>query len=96
MFDRYSYVRLMYTCLFEASMWGTTCYDPLFFHYPTDDKLYDDIESTFMVANNIKVSPILKPGVRDKQTYSVYFPSGHWASLTEPGVIVEQSGAGGN
>ena len=37
---RYQYVRLIYTCLYEASMWGTTCFDPLFFHYPEDDKAF--------------------------------------------------------
>lgn len=85
MFNRYSYVRLMYTCLYEASMWGTTCFDPMFFHYPGDPQLYGDMESSFMVANNVKVSPILKPGVREGEKYNAYFPNGRWASLTEVG-----------
>lgn len=90
MLKRYSFVRMMYTCLFEASMWGTTCFDPMFFHYPTDPKLYDDVESSFMVANNVKVSPILKPGVRLGEMYNVYFPLGRWASLTDEGQFVDK------
>jgi alpha-glucosidase (family GH31 glycosyl hydrolase) len=34
MYDRYQYLRLLYTCLFEASTFGSTCFDPLFYHYP--------------------------------------------------------------
>lgn len=37
MYDRYQYLRLMYTCMFEASKFGTTCFDPLFYHFPEDD-----------------------------------------------------------
>lgn len=29
--------RQMYTCLFEAQNSGETCFDPLFFHFPTDE-----------------------------------------------------------
>jgi len=37
----------------------------LFYHYPLDELTYTDIESSFMVANSVKVSPILKAGVTD-------------------------------
>lgn len=36
MHDRMQYLRLMYTCLFEASEFGGSCFDPIFFHYPMD------------------------------------------------------------
>lgn len=63
----------MYTCLFEASMFGDTCFDPLFFRYPDDDNCFENIEHSFMVAKDIKVSPILNPNTT---TYESYFPSG--------------------
>lgn len=61
LYYRYSFLRLTYTCLFEVSTNGGTCFDPLFFHYPYDEELYKDYESNFMFANSIKVSPILAP-----------------------------------
>ena len=73
MLDRYSYVRLMYTCLYEASMWGTTCFDPLFYHYPNDDNLYSDIEHTFIVGNGVKVSPVMS-SIKGQTTFQSYFP----------------------
>lgn len=36
MHDRYQYSRMMYTCLFESMKYGGTCFDPLFYYYPTD------------------------------------------------------------
>lgn len=57
--DRYAYIRFLYTCLFEASQYGKTCYDPLLFHYPELDRVYDDTENAFIVGDAIKVSPVL-------------------------------------
>ena len=55
--DRYQYLRHMYTCLFEASTSGRTCFDPLLFHYPEDNEVYMNIEHTFLVGDALKVSP---------------------------------------
>jgi alpha-glucosidase (family GH31 glycosyl hydrolase) len=55
--DRYQYLRHMYTCLFEASTSGRTCFDPLLFHYPEDNEVYTNIEHTFLVGDALKVSP---------------------------------------
>lgn len=60
LYYRYSFIRLTYTCLFEVSLNGGTCFDPLFYHYPDDGELYKDYEHTFMFANHIKVSPTLE------------------------------------
>lgn len=87
MLDRYQYMRLMYTCIFEASRWGSTCFDPLFFHYPTDENTYHNIEESFIVANAIKVSPIIVPGVTEEEGYSTYFPKGKWVSLIDYSVV---------
>jgi alpha-glucosidase (family GH31 glycosyl hydrolase) len=59
-YDRLKYTRQMYTCLFEASLTGKTCFDPLFYHYPENDDLYKNYESTFIVSDALKVSPVLE------------------------------------
>lgn len=59
MFDRYQYLRLLYTCLFEVSNNGGSCFSPLFYYFPNDTNLYEEYESSFIFANTIKVTPIL-------------------------------------
>lgn len=59
-FDRYAYARFVYGCLFDVSINGGTCFDPLLFHYPQLEKSYENIENTFMVNHVVKVSPILE------------------------------------
>lgn len=75
----------MYTCLFDASQSGTTCVDPLQFHYPNIADLFDPDygDTSFIIANAIKISPILQPGV---SAFKSYFPNdnnGTWVSLTD-------------
>ncbi len=53
--ERFKYMAFMYTCLFKASYEGKTCFDPLFFHYPTIDNSFYDIQSTFIVGDALKV-----------------------------------------
>lgn len=90
--DRYRYLRHVYTCLFEVNQWGGTCFDPLFYYYPTDDNLFQNIEESFMVGGAIKVSPILNPGVTD--TYQAYFPAGVWVNLRDYSEIIDNSKGG--
>ena len=52
-------MRFIYTCLFRASQEGRTCFDPLLFHFPEVDQVYQDIEHTFIVGDALKVSPVL-------------------------------------
>ena len=94
LFYRYSFVRLMYTCLFEVSLSGGTCFDPLFYHYPNDEELYKDYEHTFMFANYIKVSPILEPLPDNSSEYKAYFPKGKWVSIYNLGNIIDCSSEG--
>ncbi len=42
---------------------GGSLVRPMFFDYPEDTKVYDDIEHTFMLGEAIKVSPVLGPNV---------------------------------
>ena len=59
--DRLQYVRHVYTCMFEASVSGQTCFDPLLFHYPDLDAVFENTEHTFIVGDALKVSPVLEP-----------------------------------
>lgn len=52
---------------------------PLFFDYPNDDKAFDNVDNTFMLGDNLKVSPVLQQGVSGN--YSSYFPAGKWYDL---------------
>lgn len=42
MLDRYQYSRLLYTCLFDMSLFkdGGSCFSPLFYTFPNDTNLY--------------------------------------------------------
>lgn len=84
----------MYTCMYEVSANGGTCFDPLFFHFPQDENTYKDYSSSFIVANAIKVSPVLDP-MQDpvnQKTYKAYFPKGRWVSLNNYASIIDSTG----
>lgn len=83
----------MYTCLYEVSQNGGTCFDPLFFHYPDDDECFENIEASFIVGSALKVSPILTPGVT---TYEAYFPNGTWVSMSNFADIIDTTDGGKN
>ena len=68
----------MYTCLFEATDSGQTCYDPIFFHYPELEGAFENIEHTFLVGEAIKVSPVLEA---DATEIKSFFPNGDWVNL---------------
>jgi alpha-glucosidase (family GH31 glycosyl hydrolase) len=97
--ERYKYLDLVYQCMFSASQkgdWfsqgvGTTCFDPLFFNYPDADGAFDDIESTFIVADTLKVSPVLQKKIG--QEYEVFFPKGTWIDMKNfKNLTVKESG----
>jgi alpha-glucosidase (family GH31 glycosyl hydrolase) len=94
LFDRLQYVRHMYTCLFDATQSGQTCFDPILFHYPTLDQAFENTEHTFIVGNALKVSPVLEAGV--KTTYEAFFPNGRWVSMKKySDVLVVDDPSGG-
>jgi alpha-glucosidase (family GH31 glycosyl hydrolase) len=93
--DRYQYLRMMYTCLYEVSRSGGSCFDPLFFHYPTDDNLLDNIEESFIVASALKVSPVLAPlGIEGN--FTSYFPSDTFVDLANFANIIDTTTTGGS
>ena len=50
------------------------------FHYPTIDNAFYDIESTFIIGDALKVSPVLQ-AMNGETEYSVFFPKGSWVSM---------------
>lgn len=84
MYERLSFIHLMYTCLFEAHDQGNTCYDPLLFHYPELDHVFEmnNTENSIMVANSILLTPSYEPF--ENTSFSVYLPTdknGDWVNL---------------
>jgi alpha-glucosidase (family GH31 glycosyl hydrolase) len=81
--DRMQYLRFMYTCLFEASTFGGSCFDPLYFHYTQDEKARENVfgtNDTFIFGNAVKVSPLITPS-NGAKTFKSYFPKGKWLNL---------------
>jgi len=93
MMGRLQYLRHIYTCLIQVYK-GTasTCFDPLFFHYPTDSNTLDAAESSFILGDALKVSPVLAAGVT---TFKSYFPAGSWVSMNDYADIVTAAGEKG-
>ena len=82
--------KIFYTCLYEASTEGGSCYEPLFYEFGQDPNTYKDVDAEFMVGGAIKVSPILTQDVN--KTFKAYFPSGNWVNIKDPKEICDGSG----
>lgn len=81
--DRMQYLRFMYTCLFEASEFGGSCFEPLYFHYPYDEASKHEMtgtNDTFIYGGAVKVSPLVTPA-KGAKTFKSYFPKGRWLNL---------------
>jgi len=59
----------------------------LFFYFPTDDGSFTEAaqSTTYMLGGALKVSPVLTKGLKDGDTYPVYFPGGQrWVNIYNP------------
>jgi len=82
--DRFGYIRHIYTCLYTASINGTSCIDPLMFHFPDLDEVFNRTEHSFIVGDAIKVTPVLEKS----STYvESFFPVGNWTNLRDYEVV---------
>ena len=80
----------MYTCLFEASEFGGSCIDPIFFHHTLDiASMADEVgtNDTFIFGGAVKVSPITRPQ-GSKEKYPSHFPIGRWVNLADFSEII--------
>ena len=88
--DRMQYLRFMYTCLFETSEYGGSCFDPVYFHHTLDVKAMEDAtgtNDTFIFGGAVKVSPVLEHLPEGKTTFKSHFPKGRWLNLANMKVV---------
>ena len=94
--QRYSYLRYMYTRLYEINQnGGGTLVRPLFFEFPEDDKAYENYEHSFMVGSFLKVTPVLVPSSEHNGKIKSYFPAGsRFISMNDFSQIIEGGESG--
>ncbi|MGE5430536.1 MAG: TIM-barrel domain-containing protein, partial [Syntrophomonadaceae bacterium] len=71
---RYQLMPYIYTMAYENFKTGMPLARPLFFDYPSDEKLYN-LSSSYLWGNSMLVSPVTQAGQTSKQ---VYLPEGVW------------------
>ena len=88
---RLSLLRYFYTTMFENSKDGGSFWKPLFFLFPQDDKTMDHIDSTFMIGNSLKLTPVTRKLEAGEKIKS-YFPANtrfldlvNWSTIIDGG-----------
>lgn len=76
--------RQLYTCLFEAQDHGETCFDPLLFHFPTDEMAAKHTEQSFVFANALMVTPVVEAG---SETVTAYVPAGTFINMKDYTIV---------
>ena len=66
MTQRGPFTRYIYSQMFAKNYTGGQLVYPLLYDYPEDDTCLDNIESTYMLGDSIKVSPVLTAANGDK------------------------------
>jgi hypothetical protein len=82
--ERLRHSRQLYTCLFEAQDHGETCFDPLLFHFPTDEMAAKHTEQSFIFANALMVTPVVESGA---ETVEAYVPAGTFINMKDYTVV---------
>lgn len=63
--NRMPYLRYIYSQLYRTYRVGGAIVRPLIFDNPTDTQTYNNVEETYMLGDSIKVSPVLRQGLKD-------------------------------
>jgi alpha-glucosidase len=71
---RYQLIPYMYSYERQAYETGIGLVKPLFYQFPNDEKLANDVES-WMFGDHLLVSPVVEEGQTSK---SIYLPEGQW------------------
>ncbi|HEX2960967.1 MAG TPA: TIM-barrel domain-containing protein [Ignavibacteriales bacterium] len=74
---RYQLIPYIYTMAYENYATGMPLARPLFFDYPTDEKLYN-LSTSYMWGSSMLVSPVTAEGQASK---SIYLPEGLWVDF---------------
>lgn len=80
--------------MYAAYRTGGSIVRPLFFDYPMDVNAHDFSNSTFMLGDSIKVSPVLEKGLKEGSEFKSYFPQGKWYDLHDLSSSVDTTAAG--
>lgn len=96
--DRLKYSRYIYSQMYSAYRMGGSVVRPLFMDYPNDNNSHYYSDSTYMLGDSIKVSPVLTQGKKEGDTFTVWFPQGKWYSLQkiDGANMIEDLTKGGN
>jgi alpha-glucosidase (family GH31 glycosyl hydrolase) len=86
-FDRLSGARFIYTQLAKVHKKGGSMFSPLFYYYPTETMAYQFIESTIMIGDYLKITPVMEAG-SPANLYS-FFPKDIWVNFFKWSEIVD-------
>ena len=76
---RYALLRYYYTQLYLNSIEGGMFWKPLFFEFPDDSKVYQDIDKNIMIGPALKLSAMLDE--KNDRSQKFIFPSGIWCDI---------------
>ncbi|WP_416828720.1 glycoside hydrolase family 31 protein [Ectobacillus polymachus] len=80
---RYTWLPQLYTLFAQASLHGLPIMRPLFLEYP-EDACTHNLNTQFMVGNNVIIAPILRPDCNHRE---VYLPNGNWVNYWSEEVL---------
>jgi alpha-glucosidase len=63
--NRLPFMRYIYSQLYYVYRYGGAMVKPHFYDFPEDDNAFNDPDHTYMLGDSIKVSPILKQGLKE-------------------------------
>ena len=78
---RYSLVRYIYTQYMHTVLRGGSVVHPVLFNFPEDNNTYSILDTTFMIGDAIRVTPILENKV---DSVDSYFPNADWYHYQAP------------
>lgn len=94
MAQRGPFTRYIYSQMFATNYTGGQVVYPLLYDFPEDDMCLDNIESTFMLGDSVKVSPLLESKAENETTFQSYFPQGMWRDLNDWTKVVDTMDGG--
>ena len=80
--------------MFSANYTGGTVVYPLIFDNPADDEAFKNIESTFMLGDALKISPVMDYSYGNRTNFTSYFPEGVWRDVFDYSKVVNATGMG--
>jgi len=93
--QRLPFTRYIYSQMFAANYTGGTVTYPLFFDSPDDDETFNNVESTYMLGDSLKISPVLdSDSISNSTVFESYFPQGVWRDIFNYSNVIDASAGG--